>query len=125
MPQEIERRFVIENEDWVRLVYGQDVIRQGYLNIEPRHTVRVRVVGDKNAFITVKGPSAQGVRDEFEYPIPLSDAMYMLGMCQYSVEKIRYRINDGGKVWDEITDNHSYSNSELAVTPYAYTNPIE
>ena len=51
--------------------------RQGYLSIDKRRTVRVRVSGDTGR-LTVKGISQGAARVEYAYPIPINDAEVML-----------------------------------------------
>jgi len=53
------------------------------------------------AWLTVKGENKGMVRSEFEYPIPLADAMLMLEeLCvQPFIDKIRYSVNFRGADW--------------------------
>jgi CYTH domain-containing protein len=64
-------------------------------------TVRVRTAGDFG-YITVKGPSTGLSRKEYEYTIPLEDANEMLSeLCTgHNVEKVRYRVQHGGLIWE-------------------------
>jgi adenylate cyclase len=63
--------------------------------------VRVRTVEDCG-YLTIKGPAAGGVRPEYEYEIPLADAVAMLQtLClRPLIEKRRYRIAFQGFVWE-------------------------
>jgi CYTH domain-containing protein len=74
---------------------------QGYLPTEPGSTVRIRIVG-KQGFLTVKGPTVGYARSEFEYVIPAEDAREMLKtLCRAPlIEKIRYRVEWQGLVWE-------------------------
>jgi adenylate cyclase len=100
MGQEIEKKFLLANDSWRGLSAGKKY-RQGYLNSEKGRTVRVRTIGDKG-FLTIKGPAINGVRPEYEYLIPTSDADEMLDrLCHKPlIEKIRYSIPFSGFIWE-------------------------
>ncbi|MFA7457199.1 MAG: CYTH domain-containing protein [Micavibrio sp.] len=110
MAQEIEDRFLLP------ALPALDVpalpIVQGYLSSHPEKTVRIRRAGDK-AWLTVKGPKANGAGDEFEYAIPLDDALRMLGLCgeENTLSKDRYvwKNPDDGHIWeiDNFTGRHA------------------
>lgn len=95
---EIERKFLVTNEDWKT---GSPVLfRQGYLNRDKHRTVRIRIAGDE-ALITVKGLTVGMRRAEYEYPIPVSDAKDMLDLCEGPlIEKKRWLIKVGKSSWE-------------------------
>ena len=100
MPQEIERKFLVRNEDWC--VPGTGIVyRQGYLCTVPERTVRVRLVRDQG-FLTVKGITVGAARAEYEYEIPAGEAAEMLDeLCERPlIEKTRYRVEHHGMVWE-------------------------
>ena len=71
---EIERKFLVENTDFISQSYKSTVIIQAYLNSDPLRTVRVRIKGEKS-YLTIKGKSEDGIsRFEWEKEIPLSEA---------------------------------------------------
>ena len=76
MAKEIERKFLVIGEAWRALAQGTHY-RQGYLNSAKERTVRVRTLNDK-AFLTIKGLTVGISRAEYEYAIPLADAVQML-----------------------------------------------
>ncbi len=98
---EIERKFLVDHEKWQQAAKPEGVYyRQGYLLDEIQRTIRIRIAGDK-AFITIKGVTAGISRKEFEYEIPLNDASELLaGFALSEVEKIRYCIYFGDKLWE-------------------------
>jgi adenylate cyclase len=99
MALEIERKFLLRETDFLRGLTGE-YIAQGYLNLDPDATVRVRVI-DAAGFITVKGRTVGAVRKEFDYPIPLSDAREMLALCKHGrIEKRRYTIAFADHLWE-------------------------
>jgi len=99
MAKEIERKYLIDVEKWG--MQGTPIAMvQAYLVVLPDKTVRIRRAGEK-AFITIKG-NRQGItRDEFEYSIPVVDAIELLKLCgDFSVEKTRYIQEVNGKKWE-------------------------
>lgn len=99
MAKEIERKFLVTG-NFETFVTESHHIAQGYLNTDPDRTVRVRRIDDRG-FITVKGRNEGCVRNEWEYEIPLSDAIEMLSICRGSIEKIRNIVPAGaGLVWE-------------------------
>lgn len=102
MPEEIERKFLIDLKQ-VALPSNGNEIRQGYLPLSENNktVVRVRIKGDE-ATLTVKGENVGAVRPEFEYAIPFNDAITMLDtLCQRPlIEKTRYEIPLGNHLWE-------------------------
>lgn len=98
---EIERKFLVRNDDWRALGQGK-LYRQGYITASPDCTVRVRIAGDQG-YLTIKGATTGISRAEYEYAIPLADAAQLLdSICQSPlIEKTRYRITAAqGLVWE-------------------------
>ena len=96
---EIERKFLVITA----LFPGSDqkeIIKQGYLSVDPDRVVRVRIEGEK-AWLTIKGKSKGITRQEFEYPIPVADAEALLRLVLFPcIEKIRHRVEYGGILWE-------------------------
>ena len=100
MAKEIERKFLVKGDEWRRSATAGTRLRQAYLSDGGNAAVRVRIAEDR-AFITIKAARPGRVRDEFEYPIPVSDAEQMLALCSgIMLEKTRYRIPEGNYVWE-------------------------
>ena len=68
MHLEIERKFLVKIENWDASIEGV-LYRQGYLAINDKNVVRVRIKGDI-ATITVKSNEIGISRSEHEYEIP-------------------------------------------------------
>ena len=100
MAQEIERKYLLQGDSWRELSIGS-VYCQGYIATKNQVTVRVRIVGQQG-YLTIKGPSVECSRLEFEYPIPVEDAQEMLNtLCEQPwIEKIRYKVEWGGLTWE-------------------------
>lgn len=98
-PVEIERKFLVVGQAW-REGATVEPISQGYLPTTDACSVRVRILGER-AFLTIKGPSVEGVRAEFEYPVPVDHAASMLRQfCQgRMIAKRRYSLHHGGRAW--------------------------
>jgi len=100
MAIEIERKFLVHDDGWRRGAVGKSY-HQGYLTIDPERTVRVRIAGAE-AFLTIKGKTEGMARNEFEYPIPLTDATLLLDqLClRPLIEKTRYTLVYAGRTWE-------------------------
>ncbi len=100
MGKEIEKKFLVVNDDWRRLSKGEPYC-QGYLNTEKGRTVRVRTINDQG-ILTIKGPNVGGVRLEYEYDIPYNEAQEILReLCRKPlIEKNRYKIPFEGFIWE-------------------------
>lgn len=98
---EIERKFLVENTDFISQSYKSTVIIQAYLNSDPLRTVRVRIKGEKS-YLTIKGKSEDGIsRFEWEKEIPLSEAHVLLPLCEpFPIEKTRYEVLVGQSLWE-------------------------
>jgi len=97
---EIERKFLLAGDGWKSL--GEPVFfKQGYLSSNKDRVVRVRIEGDR-AVITIKGANKGATRGEWEYEIPVADAVELLdGLCEQPlIEKFRRRIPFAGNVWE-------------------------
>jgi adenylate cyclase len=101
MGTEIEHKFLVVGEAWRGAVTKVKTIRQGYLSVEGETTVRVRVVDDKNAFVTIKGKKNGPSRLEYEYSVPIKDGDEMLGLCKGRlIEKHRHELPAGNLIWE-------------------------
>jgi adenylate cyclase len=112
MANEIERKFLV-NIEVLKVILDREQIpsfkiAQGYLLNQIDKTVRVRVKGDKG-YLTIKGEQKGITRQEFEYEIPVEEAIELLKMCSDSIHKTRYEFQLGGKIW-EIDFFHELNN---------------
>lgn len=110
---EIERRFLLKNEDWKALAKPPCLMSQGYLSVEKERIIRVRIMGNQ-AWLTLKGYISDVSRSEFEYEIPLADAQKMMDtMCPFRLEKYRYEVDYQGFVFE--IDEYFGENAPLIV----------
>ena len=106
MPQEIERKFLV-NGNFEKDAYAHEEIVQGYLSSIAERTVRVRIKGNK-AYLTIKGISnLSGVsRYEWEKEIPVNEARELLQLCEPGViDKVRYLVKSGKHTY-EVDEFH-------------------
>ena len=81
MAVEIERKFLVKDLSWKDSATSFKEFQQGYFPTGDGVTVRARIAGDK-ARLTIKGPVNGISRAEFEYPIPVADAVaFLAGFC--------------------------------------------
>ena len=101
MAQEIERKFLLLNGQWRTEARPGVYMSQGYMGDAKKASVRVRVEGDK-ANINIKSATLGISRTEYEYEIPLDDALEMLNqLCEKPlIEKTRYKVDVGEHTWE-------------------------
>lgn len=101
MPVEIERKFLVTGTQWKAKAVRQVHIRDGLLGISGGRKVRVRIAGEA-ATLAVKSKISKARNMEFEYPIPVGDAEYMLAHeCDGNLlSKIRYFVPYEGRTWE-------------------------
>ena len=99
MPDEIERKYLVDGNAWRPRDAGTKY-QQGYLSSQAERVVRVRIEGDL-AKLTIKGKTVGVTRAEFEYDIPLDDARALLPLCEQPlIDKVRHTETHGGKTWE-------------------------
>src|SRR4249920_1361729 len=97
MPQEIERKFLINSGAFKTDAAKSIRITQGYLSSVPERTVRVRIKGEQG-FLTIKGMGndSGASRFEWEKEIPVEDAEELLKICEPGIiDKTRYLVKAG------------------------------
>jgi adenylate cyclase len=101
MAKEIERKFLVRNDSWRAGAEGKALLRQGYIASMDDRSVRVRVLDEKKARLTIKIGRSSITREEFEYDIPVADAEQLLDdAIGVVIEKTRYRVPHKGFVWE-------------------------
>ena len=111
---EIEKRFLVKNEDWKSQVILSEEYGQAYLNSSIDDWVtRIRIVDHNKAYITLKSSVNGLVNNEFEYSIPLKDAIELMKLSKYKIFKTRYHLKINNKNW--VIDIFYGSNSSLKI----------
>ena len=106
MGVEIERKFLLVNEQWRLTIRESRVMRQGYIVGSEKASVRVRVAG-KKANLNIKSAQLGVFRKEYEIDLALSDANEMLdSLCQGPlIEKTRHFVPFADHLW-EVDEFH-------------------
>ena len=99
---EIERKFLVRNDDYRQEAFSSSRIRQGYICSGHGRTVRVRI-RDSRGYLTIKGPSdVKGLsRYEFEKEITLDEAEHLMQLCEPGmIDKTRYLVRSGNHTFE-------------------------
>lgn len=101
MATEIERKFLVQDDSWTSSVTSSRRIVQGYIAHTDNATVRVRVAGD-HAWLNLKGVTTGISRSEYEYEVPVDDALSMLDELAVGpvIDKVRHVIPVGEHTWE-------------------------
>ena len=101
MATEVERKFLVAGNEWKHHIARSVGIRQAYLSVTAALTIRVRIIDDAEAFLTLKSAAPDVSRAEFEYSIPLEDARELVDLRKgRMVEKRRHIVLCGGAKWE-------------------------
>ena len=120
--EEIERKFLVTNTDFISESNSNNRIVQGYLNSDPSRTVRVRIKGEQG-FLTIKGKgNASGTtRFEWEKEIDVAEAEALILLCEKGIiDKIRYEILVGKHTFE--VDVFSGENQGLVMAEVELSN---
>ena len=123
MAIEIERRFLIKNDNWKEFITKKIYIEQGYLSKSlDDWIIRVRLLG-KNSKITLKKHIKGFTNFEFEYSIPRSDAETIMSNLSSTIKKDRYFLEIEKKSW--IIDCFKETNYPLEIAEIELSNEEE
>ena len=111
---EIERRFLVKNEDWrSKAIYSED-FSQAYLNSNTDEwTVRIRIINKNQAYLTLKSFLNRFTNYEFEYQVPIQDALELFNLSNTKITKTRYQLKIDEKDW--VVDSFKGLNSSLTI----------
>ncbi|MDG1735815.1 MAG: CYTH domain-containing protein [Crocinitomicaceae bacterium] len=98
---EIERKFLVAKDKWDEVLKSSfATISQAYIVNSKEKTVRIRIK-DTKAFLTIKGETKGVTRTEFEFEIPVNQAISMLEIFQLKVlKKKRFEIWFKNTLWE-------------------------
>jgi adenylate cyclase len=101
MAKEIERKYLVTDDSWREEIASRTRFRQGYIASMEDRSVRVRIMGEDAAKLTIKVGTGVLIRDEYEYDIPVADAEELLkSVPGFILEKIRYTVEHEGFTWE-------------------------
>ena len=123
MALEIERRFLIKNDNWKEFINKKIYIEQGYLSKSlDGWMIRVRLIG-KNSKIALKKHIKGFTNFEFEYSIPRNDAKTILSNLPNTIKKDRYYLEIEKKFW--IIDCFKENNYPLEIAEIELSDEAE
>ena len=100
MAFEIERRFIVQGEEWRTFAKEPQKFQQGYLSTNfEEWVIRIRIIDNKKAEITLKAKAEFMSNYEFNYPIPLKDALLIWKLTSQRLYKERYKLTYGPGEW--------------------------
>ena len=113
MALEIERRFLIKNDNWRKFITNKIIIEQGYLSKTiDDWIIRIRFTG-KDFKITLKKHIESFTNFEFEYSIPQKDGETIMSNLSNTIKKERFFLKIEKKSW--IIDCFKENNYPLEI----------
>jgi len=110
---EIERRFLIKNNDWEKLINRKSNIIQGYLSSYSEDWI-VRIRSEDDLFkLTLKKYISKSKNFEFEYEIPKKEGEMIISEIKNPIIKERFYLYFKGKEW--IIDRFKGNNFPLEI----------
>ena len=123
MALEIERRFLIKNDQWKEFITRKTFIEQGYLshNLED-WILRIRFNGT-NFKIALKKHIKNFTNYEYEYSIPNSEGEKIMATLTNTIKKERFFLEIENKIW--IIDCFKENNYPLEIAEIELSNEEE
>lgn len=115
MAIEIERKYIVADDSWRSMATESKHFCQYYLSTDPDRTIRVRIIDDTTAYITIKSRNRGIARGEWEFAIPVDDAISMKHLhVGRVISKCRYIVPFAGHTWEVDIFEESLSGLALA-----------
>jgi len=123
MALEIERRFLIKNDNWKEFITKKIYIEQGYLSKSlDDWIIRIRFTG-KDFKIALKKHIKSFTNFEFEYSIPQKDGETIMSYLSNTIKKERFFLEVKKKSW--IIDCFKENNYPLEIAEIELSNEEE
>ena len=123
MTLEIERRFLIKNDNWKKFITKKISIEQGYLSKDlDDWIIRIRFTG-KDFKIALKKHIESFTNFEFEYSIPRKDGETIMSNLANTIKKERFFLEVEKKSW--IIDCFQENNYPLEIAEIELTKEEE
>ena len=123
MALEIERRFLIKNDNWKEFITKKIYIEQGYLSKSlDDWIIRIRFTG-KDFKIALKKHIESFTNFEFEYSIPRKDGETIMSNLSNTIKKERFYLEIEKKSW--IIDCFKEKNYPLEIAEIELSNEKE
>jgi len=123
MALEIERRFLLKNDNWKEFITKNILIEQGYLSKTlDDWIIRIRFTG-KDFKIALKKHIKNFSNYEFEYSIPRKDGEIIMSNLSNTIKKERFFLEVEKKSW--IIDCFKEKNYPLEIAEIELSNEEE
>ena len=123
MALEIERRFLIKNDNWKKFITEKIFIEQGYLSQSlDNWIIRIRFTG-QDFKIAFKKHIKSFTNFEFEYSIPQKDGETIMSNLSNTIKKERFFLEVEKKSW--IIDCFKENNYPLEIAEIELSNEEE
>ena len=123
MALEIERRFLVKNDNWKQFITKKVNIEQGYLsNRLDDWIIRIRFTGE-DFKIAIKKHIKSFTSFEFEYSIPRSDGEKIISNLTNTIKKERFFLEVEKRSW--IIDCFKENNYPLKIAEIELSNEKE
>ena len=123
MALEIERRFLIRNDNWKEFITKKTFIEQGYISKSlDDWIIRIRFTG-KEFKIALKKHIESFTNFEFEYSIPRKDGETIMSTLTNTIKKERFFLEIKKKSW--IIDCFQDNNYPLEIAEIELSNEEE
>ena len=123
MTLEIERRFLIKNDQWKKFITKKILIEQGYLSYDLEDwIIRIRFDG-KNFKIALKKHIKNFTNYEYEYSIPTNEGEKIMATLKDTIKKERFFLEVDKKNW--IIDCFKDKNFPLEIAEIELTDEKE
>ena len=123
MALEIERRFLVKNDNWKKFITKKIFIEQGYLSKSlDDWIIRIRFTG-KDFKIAIKKHIESFTNFEFEYSIPRKDGETIMSNLSNTIKKERFFLEIEKKSW--IIDCFKENNYPLEIAEIELSNEEE
>ena len=123
MALEIERRFLIKNDDWKKFITEKIFIEQGYLSKSLDNWIIRRRFSGKDFKIAFKKHIKSFTNFEFEYSIPQKDGETIMSYLSNTIKKERFFLEVEKKSW--IIDCFKENNYPLEIAEIELSNEEE
>ena len=123
MSLEIERRFLIKNDQWKEFITHKTFMEQGYLSYDLEDwIIRIRFNGKKYK-IALKKHIKNFTNYEYEYSIPNSEGEKIMATLTNTIKKERFFLKVNQKDW--IIDCFKETNFPLKIAEIELTEEKE
>ena len=123
MALEIERRFLLKNDNWRKYTTKKIFIQQGYLSKSlDDWIIRIRFTGEEFK-IALKKHIKSFTNFEFEYTIPPKDGEIIMSNLSNTIKKERFFLEFENKSW--IIDCFQENNYPLEIAEIELSNEEE